>query len=57
MQACGGKITSAYLSLGETEITEALFHLYTYIGIKTEEKNKNSESKLNQWGFSEDDFS
>lgn len=56
IQACGGKLTSAYLSFVDMDISETLYHLYLLIDIKTQEKNKNSESKLQGWGFSEEDF-
>ncbi|MFS0515147.1 hypothetical protein ACEYW6_10540 [Nostoc sp. UIC 10607] len=56
IQACGGKLSSDVQVYLDMEISETLYFLYLIIDIKTQEKNKNSESKLQGWGFSEDDF-
>jgi hypothetical protein len=58
IQACGGgdRLTSDIQVYLDMEISETLYFLYLFIDIKTQEKNKNSESKLQDWGFSEDDF-
>lgn len=56
IQACGGKLTSAYLQFLDMDITETLFHLYQYIELKTQENNHNNQDKLAAWGFTEDDF-
>jgi hypothetical protein len=56
IHACGGKLSSDVQAYLDMEISETLYFLYLFIDIKTQEKNKNSESKLQGWGFSEDDF-
>jgi hypothetical protein len=38
----------------EMEISDCLFHLYIYIDQQNEKVNKQQESKLAEWGFSED---
>nr|WP_322719588.1 hypothetical protein [Nostoc sp. ChiQUE02]MDZ8232625.1 hypothetical protein [Nostoc sp. ChiQUE02] len=54
MMACGGSISSSYLMMEEMEISDCLFHLYLYIDQQNEKANKQQESKLAEWGFSED---
>jgi hypothetical protein len=53
LSATGGSLSPSYFLLLDMEITECLYHIYTYINYQQE----NTPSKLDQWGCSEGDFS
>ncbi|WP_265276411.1 hypothetical protein [Nostoc sp. KVJ3] len=54
MIACGGHLSPSYFMMREMEISDCLYHLYLYIDQQNEKANKQQESKLAEWGFSED---
>jgi hypothetical protein len=52
LSATGGGLNPSYFQMLDMEITECLYHIYTYINYQKEQ----APSKLTQWGCSEEDF-
>lgn len=52
ISAVGGKLTEAYFTLLDMEISDCLYHLYNYIQYMKDQQ----PSKLDQWGCSDLEF-